>query len=76
MSDRSIPDDLLLAELRLALLRAKNTVSEVEYVGKLYKEGIITAPEVLESLEHLGWAGILNPVIMGKIRKGQGFDVG
>jgi hypothetical protein len=76
MTDAQPPRDLLLAELRIALFRAKSAQAEIEFIGKAYRDGILTAKEVVDELEHHGWRGFLGPALMDKIRKACGADVG
>ena len=68
---------LLLAELRIALLRAKAAQSEIEFLGKALADDILTEAEVIEALTNdIGWAGFLSRSLMDKIRKACGADVG
>jgi hypothetical protein len=67
---------LLLAELRIALFRARSAQAEIEFIGKAYRDGILTAQEVVEELDNHGWHGFLGPALMDKIRKACGADVG
>jgi hypothetical protein len=76
MPDDQTTRDLLLAELRIALFRAKSAQAEIEFLGKAYRDGILTAKEVVEELDNQGWRGFLGPVLMDKIRKACGADVG
>jgi hypothetical protein len=68
--------DLLLAELRIALMRAKSAQAEIEFIGRAFRDGIISPRETLAALEDLGWCGFLQPELMDKIRKACGADVG
>ena len=68
---------LLLAELRIALLRARSAQSEIEFLGKALADDILTEAEVIEVLTNdIGWAGFLPATLMEKIRKACGADVG
>ncbi|HET8726667.1 MAG TPA: hypothetical protein VFO41_04060 [Alphaproteobacteria bacterium] len=69
--------DLLLAELRIAHMRAKIAQNEIEFLGQALRGEILTEAEVLEALEQsVGWQGFLQPELMQKIRKACGADVG
>jgi hypothetical protein len=69
--------DLLLAELRIALLRSKSAQAEIEFLGAALKQGILSEAEVFEALANdIGWGGFLNKGLMDKIRKACGADVG
>lgn len=69
MADQS-PRELLLIELRIALLRAKTAQAEIEFLGSALKKGILTDAEVVETLEEcIGWSGFLRPILMQKIRE-------
>lgn len=69
--------DLLLAELRIAHMRAKIAQSEIEFLGAALKRGILTEGEIIEALDNsVGWQGFLLPELMLKIRDAYEADAG
>ena len=69
--------DLLLAELRIAHMRAKIAQSEIEFLGNALKRGILTEGEIIEALDNsVGWTGFLEPNLMLKIRDAYEADAG
>ena len=69
--------DLLLAELRIAHMRANSAQLEIAFLGKALSKNILTIEEVLIALEeNCGWRGFLEPHLMEKIRQAYGADVG
>lgn len=77
MASNDSARELLLAELRIAYMRARIAQSEIEFLGQALRREILTEVEVLEALEHdVGWRGFLVPELMEKIRKACGADVG
>jgi hypothetical protein len=72
MAERSARE-LLLMELRIALYRAKSAQAEIEYLGSVLKQSILTEEEIVEALDNwVGWSGFLSPAIMMKIRDALG----
>lgn len=76
-----MPDDtairnLVLAELRIALLRAKSAAAEIEFIGEGLNRGIITPQDALAGLDCQGWSGFLDAHIIVKLRQACGVDVG
>lgn len=76
MNDAPAIRDLVLAELRIAHMRAKSAQEEIAFIGKAYSDGIFTTSEVIEALQGLGWGGCLEPGLMAKLRQACGADVG
>lgn len=76
MSDAAAFRDLILAELRIAHLRAKSAQMEIEFIANGLKRGIITPKDALLGLEAQGWGGFLDAQIIEKFRQACGVDVG
>jgi hypothetical protein len=77
MPDETAIRNLVLAELRIAHLRAKSALQEIEFLGQALRQDILTAEEIVEALDgYVGWTGFLQPELMEKIRKACGADVG
>lgn len=68
--------DMILAELRIAHLRARSAQEEIAFICRAYRDGILSTEEILEALNELGWSGFLTPSVMVKIREACGADVG
>ncbi len=67
--------ELLVAELRIAHLRAKSAQMEIEFLGRALRQNILTVGEIVEALEvDLGWSGFLEPTLMAKIRSRMDFE--
>ncbi len=76
MNDVTVVRNLVLAELRIALLRAKSAQAEIEFIGEGLKRGIISPVDAIKGLEAQGWVGFFDAHIVEKLRRACGADVG
>jgi hypothetical protein len=76
VSDEAAIHKLVLAELRIALLRAKSAQAEIEFIAEGLNRGILTPADALVGLDAQGWSGFLDATAIVKLRQACGVDVG
>jgi hypothetical protein len=66
--DQNVVRELVLEGLRCACFRAKMAAMEVGFIGSALKDGTISPADALLTLEASGWDGLIDPLILNKIR--------
>jgi hypothetical protein len=66
--DQNVVRELVLEGLRCGCFRAKMAAMEIGFIGAALKGGTISPADALFTLEAAGWDGLIDPLILNKIR--------
>lgn len=67
-ADQNVVRELVLEGLRCGCFRAKMAAMEIGFIGSALKDGTISSADALFALEASGWDGLIDPLILDKIR--------